>query len=270
MGPYGGGGAADGGGLEGLAEGEVVVHHESHAHADAVSAYGEVLYPAELAQGEIEGIEVVAQAVAAREKRFAGILCAHNTDAEVFAVGVVEAYAVSVFVAQIAVCVAFAGVEGDVACGCKRVFALAHEGLHTGESLALPLAHADEAAQERPLDGGEALDRQYFLLGEHPVGHVYLLQDFHYLAVGEEGDALEVFPGGCGDVHGVCLKVAQQVVYLIPVLRLAFLVYQGVEEGFPLARTAAAAVVLCMEMAGGSKDDEDGKDEWFDGHGVGD
>ena len=178
---------------------------------------GKCLNTSQAAYHEIPGVMVIAGAVASRKERLAGIL--RSQESELQAVAVVEAvaYGMLVGIAQIAVAVALALVEGDVQRGCHLLLSPVPQAVQTGKlRLCRPMADVGEGLQQLAMLHGERRNHLQLAPRQQLAVTVAVGDDVLHLLVGKKGQRLQFLTGGAVDVERLTGKLVKQLVSLLP------------------------------------------------------
>ena len=91
----------------------MAIHHEPQAQSQPIVTNDEILQPSHASQLNVKGIVVVAQRVAIGEERLTAVLSTHQSEAQMSVEVHRKAKCVAIGIAEIAVAVAFALVEGE-------------------------------------------------------------------------------------------------------------------------------------------------------------
>ena len=117
-----------------LSDAHIIVHHQSKTELQLITSHGQRLERAQTAQHQIEGIEVIARLVLAREEGFARVLRPREAQTHIVAHAEVVAHTVPIPVAQIALSVALPLIKGHLGRGKQRALAVAGYGGQRGET----------------------------------------------------------------------------------------------------------------------------------------
>ena len=189
-----------------VCEVEAIVDDQPHTQLHTVGADVQLFEASLMTQLEVVGIVVVAQRVFVGKEGFASILCSRNAELQAVAGDKLVTQVVTIGVAQVAVIVATAAVEGDAGCCHERMASVSEEGGTSGRTA----GHGNEVDEEMTRVDIEG--RQHLQLAKraHRTIAVDIFQNSLDMLVGKERQASKVFARGTIDVEFRLSKVGKQ------------------------------------------------------------
>ena len=175
-----------------FAQKEAIVEDQSHADVEPVAPQCQRLQAFDVAEDDVERIEVVAQLVAVGEERLPGVLRTDDPRLEPLPVAEGVSEVVSTGIAQISVLVALALVERDACCCHQEVMAVFENVGETREGFCVDdrSIDNDEMRQQLTFQTVDLGDHGQFAQRLHRAIATDIFQDAVDLALAEEGQLL--------------------------------------------------------------------------------
>ena len=169
---------------------------------------------------QIEGIEIISQAVLAASERFARILGANESHLHIVAIPELIAHPVPILISQVSIgslAIALALIERHFHHSYHLVLAILQDILQARELLAGSLVgNIEEAVHQLPLIPADTGDESQFCHRLHPVIAMEICLNILNLRRGEERQMLHLFAGSRIQIQRMLRQLLQFLLIILP------------------------------------------------------